>query len=327
LSRLLSRYAEATYWMARYVERAENLARVLDVNETFSRDSRGWQNWRSILQLYRDEDRFDESHKEADAEAVIYFYTLDQRNPTSIISAINQARNNARTLRPLISTEMWIQLNMFCNTLKSHPREDLIEPRLARFCTQVKEACQTHTGITEGTFYRDEGWFFYQIGRSIERADQTTRLLDVKYHLLLPTEENVGSPLDVSQWNAVLRSAAAYHAFRRVHPSGMTSADVSGFLLFHSRYPRSVRACIHDISNRLTQLRSSYRLIGGARALEELDEIRTVLDDVTIDKVIANGMHEFIDWIQLTLMRIHGEMGQAYFGHSPAPEPIAASAR
>ncbi|MGF1628200.1 MAG: alpha-E domain-containing protein [Kiloniellaceae bacterium] len=323
MSRLLSRYAEATYWMARYVERAENLARILDVNETFSRDSRGWQNWRLILQLYRDEERFLAEHGEPTVESVLYFYTLDQRNFTSIISDINQARSNARTLRPLISTEMWTQLNIFSNNLKSIPREDLSEPRLARFCNQVKEACQTHTGITEGTFYRDEGWFFYQIGRCVERADQTTRLLDVKYHLLLPTTKSVGSPLDVSHWNAVLRSAAGYHAFRRVHPSGMTAADAAGFLLFHSRFPRSVRACVHDISARLMQLRSTYRLIGGAGALEELDELRSVLDDITIDQVISNGMHEFIDWIQLKLIRIHGELGTAYFGY-PAPADAAA---
>lgn len=320
MHRLLSRYAEAIYWLARYVERAENLARILDVNETFSRDSRGWQNWRSILQINRDEERFFESHDDADAESVIYFYTLDQRNISSIISAVNFARNNARTLRPLISTEMWIQLNMFSNNLKSMQREDLSEPRLARFCSQVKEACQTHTGITEGTFYRDESWFFYQIGRAIERADQTTRLLDVKYHLLLPNNETVGSPLDVSQWNAVLRSAAAYHAFRRIQPRGMTPAGVAGFLLFNSRFPRSVRACVRDIAGRLGELRSDYRLRSGAGALEELDELISVFDDITIDEVIDKGMHEFIDWVQLKLGRVHSELGIAYFGYPPADE-------
>ena len=312
--------------MARYVERAENLARILDVNETFSRDSRGWQNWRTILELYQDETRFLADHAEADADAVLYFYTLDQGNFTSIISAVNQARGNARTLRPLISTEMWIQLNMFSNDLKSMAREDLTEPRLARFCNRVKEACQTHTGITEGTFYRDEGWFFYQIGRCIERADQTTRLLDVKYHLLLPTKESVGSPLDVSHWNAVLRSAAGYHAFRRVHPSGMTSSDVAGFLLFHSSFPRSVSACVDEISDRLMELRSRYRLIGGSNTLEELDELCTVLDDITIERVISKGMHEFIDWIQAKLIRIHAELGAAYFGYPAVPDAARQSA-
>ena len=320
MSRLLSRYAESIYWLARYIERAENLARVLDINETFSRDSRGWQNWRSVLQIYSDEERFFQEHAEDDAEAVIYFYTLDQRNFSSIISLINQARANARTLRPLISTEMWIQINILSNSLKSMQREDLTEPRLARFCNQMKEACQTHTGITEGKFYRDEGWFFYQIGRCIERADQTTRLLDVKYHLLLPNQQKVGSLLDVSQWNAVLRSAAGYHAFRRVHPSGLTQADVASFLLFSSRFPRSVRACVQDVSNRLSHLRSSYNLSAGSRALEELDELRSVLDDITITQVIDKGMHQFVDWVQLKLIRIHGELGSAYFGYPAVAE-------
>lgn len=325
MRRLLSRYAEAIYWLARYMERAENLARILDVNETFSRDSRGWQNWRSILELFRDEETYFEQHEDADADSVIYFYTLDQRNPSSILSAINLARSNARTLRPLISTEMWIQMNMLSNKLKSMQREDLSEPRLTRFCSLVKEACQTHTGITEGTFYRDEGWFFYQIGRSIERADQTTRLLDVKYHLLLPKVEAVGSPLDVSQWNAVLRSAAGYHAFRRVQPSGMTTAGVAGFLLFHNRFPRSVSACVHDMTNRLNQLRSAYRLKGGSKALEELDELVSVLDDVTIDEVIDKGLHEFIDWLQLKLNCVHNELGTAYFGYPAVSAEEAAA--
>ena len=218
---LLSRYAEAAFWMARYIERAENLARILDVNETFSRDSQGGQNWLSVLQLYDDQKRFFERHGEAGGEAVIRFYVLDRDNRGSIVSNVRMARENARALRPLISTEMWTHLNMFHNRLGELRPEDVTEHRLARLCTLVKESCQAHTGITEGTFHRDAGWDFYQMGRMIERADQTTRLLDVKYHLLLPSAADVGSPVDVSQWNALLRSASAYHAFRRVQPSGM----------------------------------------------------------------------------------------------------------
>src|SRR3546814_5257341 len=127
--------------MARYVERAENLARILDVNETFSRDSRGWQNWRSILQLYRDEERFLAEHGDPAADAVIYFYTLDQRNFTSIISSVNQARGNARTLRPLISTEMWTQLNIFSNRSEEHTSElqSLMRISYAVFCLKTKK--------------------------------------------------------------------------------------------------------------------------------------------------------------------------------------------
>ena len=114
---LLSRYAECLFWLARYVERAENLARILDVNETFSRDSRGGQNWRSVLQLYGDEARFKEKHGEATAQAVLRFYVTDAANPTSIVSAVRLARENARALRPLISNEMWTQVNVLHNRL------------------------------------------------------------------------------------------------------------------------------------------------------------------------------------------------------------------
>ena len=317
MSRLLARYAEAIYWLARYVERAENLARILDVNETFSRDSGGWQNWQSVLQLNTDEERFSADHDTADAASVIYFYTLDPDNPTSIISALRMARENARTLRPLISTEMWIQLNMFYNRLRTMIASDLTEPRLARFCAMVKENCQSHTGITEGTFYRDEGWYFYELGRYIERADQTTRLLDVKYHLLLPDSEAVGSPLDISQWSAVLRSAAGYHAFRRVNPRGMTAEMVTGFLLFHRPFPRSVRACSLAFNNRLTELRSSYGLRGGIEALEHLDELCAVLEHKNAADTIEKGLHEFLDWIQLKLIGVHDSLGEAFFGVTP----------
>ncbi len=313
MSSLLARYAEAIYWLARYVERAEDLARILDVNETFSRDSRGGQNWQSIIELHADQERFFARHESAEAERVINFYTLDPDNPSSIISAIRMARENARTLRPLISTEMWIQLNMFYNRLRTMTPNDLAEPRLARFCAVVKEGCHTHTGITEGTFYRDEGWYFYELGRALERADQTTRLLDVKYHLLLPDSAAVGSLLDVSQWNAVLRSAAGYHAFRRVYPRGMTASMVTDFLLFRLPFPRSVRSCALRVNRRLTELRSNYGLPGGTAALEQLDELCAVLEHESADGIIARGLHEFLDWIQLRLLEVSGEIGQAFF--------------
>jgi len=162
---LLARFADCIFWLARYVERAENLARILDVNETFSRDTRGGQNWRSIVQLNSDEKRFFATHPAATAQSVVKFYVIDSANPTSIVSAIRYARENARTLRPLISTEMWVQLNVFYNRLVALGEDDLLPGRLAALFGSIKEACQTHTGITEGTFFRDQGWCFYQLGR------------------------------------------------------------------------------------------------------------------------------------------------------------------
>ena len=325
MSNLLSRYAEAIYWLARYVERAENLARILDVNESFNRNSEGGQNWASILQLYADEDAFEKLYGAADTESIIKFYVLDERNPGSILSCVRAARENARTLRPLISTEMWTNLNIFYNRVRAFREEDIAEERLTRLCAQVKESCQTHTGITEGTFYRDEGWYFYEIGRSLERADQTTRMLDVKYLTLLPSAHDVGSPLDVSQWNALLRSAAGYHAFRRIHPSGMQPDRVAEFLLFNLPFPRSVAACFDRADSRLTQLRSRYHLRGGAEALERLDELRTVLGEMTIDQVIRSGLHEFLDGIQISLLGISALIGRDFFGYDEPQQAARAT--
>ena len=317
MTSLLARYAEAAFWMARYIERAENMARILDVNETFSRDSRGGQNWNSIIELYDDHEAFFKSHDEATAQAVIQFYLLDDEHPGSIRASVRMARENARSLRPWISTEMWVHLNVFYNRLRALGPDDISQPRLARLCGIIKEACQTHTGITEGTFYRDESWYFYRLGRQIERADQTTRVLDVKYHLLLPDVGAVGSSVDLSQWNALLRSTAGFHAFRRVHPRGLSPDRVAGFLLFNRGFPRSLRASVAELAFRLGDLREKFDLQGGQSAQKRLEELRVQLDRETIGAVIDRGLHEYLDGIQLELIGIGGELGRDFFGWEP----------
>jgi uncharacterized alpha-E superfamily protein len=323
---LLARYADCIFWLARYVERAENLARILDVNETFSRDSRGAQNWRSIIQLNSDDDRFFADGRKLLAQSVLRFYVIDGDNPTSIVSAIHAARENARTLRPLISTEMWVQLNIFYNRLVDLGPADLSPGRLSALFATIKEACQTHTGITDGTFFRDQGWYFYQLGRYIERADQTTRLLDIKYHLLLPSASDVGSPTDVSQWNALLRSAAGYHAYRRLHAASTTPARVAGFLLFNQAFPRSLHHCVREAARLLGDVKSRYSLRGGNDAAEELDRLRAVLGTLTIDEILRAGLHEFLDVIQRQLIAVSRDLGVAFFGYPPAAAQSQAAA-
>jgi uncharacterized alpha-E superfamily protein len=313
---LLARYADCIFWLARYVERAENLARILDVNETFSRDSRGAQNWRSIIQLNSDEERFFAGGREVSAQNVLQFYVVDADNPTSIVSAIRAARENARTLRPLISTEMWVQLNVFYNRLAALGAANLTPAGLAALFAMIKEACQTHTGITEGTFFRDQGWYFYWLGRYIERADQTTRLVDIKYHLLLPEISDVGSPTDVSQWNALLRSAAGYHAYRRLHTASTTPARVAGFLLLNQAFPRSVHHCVREVGRLLGEVKSRYALRGGNDAAEELDRLGAVLGTLTIAAILGEGLHEFLDLIQQQLIAISRDLSIAFFGYA-----------
>ena len=313
---LLARYADCIFWLARYVERAENLARILDVNETFSRDSKGGQNWRSIIQLNSDEERFFAAHSNASVHSVVNFYVIDASNPTSIVSTVRCARENARTLRPLISTEMWVQLNVFYNRLAALTAADLSPGNLAGLFAMIKEACQAHTGITEGTFFRDQGWYFYQIGRYIERADQTTRLVDIKYHLLLPSISDVGSPTDVSQWNALLRSAAGYHAYRRLHTGSTTPARVAGFLLLNAAFPRSVHHCVREVDRLLDEVKSRYALRNGNDAAEELNRLRVLLGTLDMSEILRSGLHEFLDSIQCQLIAITRELAMAFFGYT-----------
>ena len=317
MSRLLSRYAESVFWLARQIERADSLARILDVNASFSHDSSGSHNWESIVTLYSARAEFLKRHDAFTADAVLHFYLLDRTNPCSIASAVALARENARALRPLISTEMWGQLNSFNAKMKRLRRPDIAEPKLAKLCGLIKQECQTHFGIVGETFYRDEAWLFYEIGQNIERADQTTRLLDVKYHLLLPPSAGIGSPLDVSQWGALLRSAAGFHAYRRLHPTGMSPVRVADFLLFDRHFPRSILRCLDAAVAALAEMRATYDLHGGGAAERQLTNLRDRVAGDAIESVISRGLHETLDWIQIELLRTVDELGYAYFGVRP----------
>ncbi|MDE2581991.1 MAG: alpha-E domain-containing protein [Rhodospirillales bacterium] len=312
---LLARSAEALFWLARYVERTENLARILDVNDTFSRDRAGGQNWLSIVQLHADEEAFFARHTMASAQTVLGFYVTDATNPTSVASAVRAARENARILRPLISTEMWVQLNMFHARIAALGPQDLRPGQLSPLFAWIKEACQLHTGITEGTFQRDQGWYFYQLGRYLERADQTTRLLDIKYHVLLPDPRELGSPVDVSQWNALLRSAAGYHAYRRLHATGITPAQVAGFLLLNRRFPRSVYLCVREAELLLAELKARYGLRRGNAAAERLDGLRALLSGIGIEAILLQGLHEFLDMVQQRLNLLGEDLMAGFFSY------------
>jgi len=321
LSNLLARHAESIFWLARQVERANSLARILDVNESFSRNSRGEHDWQSVLRLYADEEVFHATDRAPTADAVIHFYTLDDRNPNSVRSCIRMARENARALRPLISTEMWVQLNGFHNRLSRLRRGDLKTESLNRLCGYIKESCQTHSGITAETLYRDESWYFHQIGRAIERADQTTRLVDVKYHVLLPKPTDVGSPTDEAQWNAVLRSAAGFHAFRRLSPQSMSPTRVVEFLVLDRRFPRSVAACVLTANDCLHELRLKYGHMQKRTASNRLRKLAASLAEGTAEELITRGLHESLDEIQAEIAEVTQALGQEYFLHSDGDLP------
>jgi uncharacterized alpha-E superfamily protein len=312
-SDLLSRYAESTVWLARYLERIENLARVLDVTETFVRTGQGNEGWSSVVQINADDAQFYALHEKATAASVVSFYVLDRQNLNSIASIVNMARENARTLRPLISTEMWTHINMFHNWVRRLGENDIRPSQLSVLCSRLKQECQTHYGITEGTFYRDQGWYFYMIGKYLERADQITRLVDIKYHTLLPREAGIGSAVDVSQWSAVLRAAAAYHAYRRNMPRKLEPSAVAGFLLLNNAFPRSLSLTLRQVYWAIGRLRTDYGLRRSGIILERLDGLRAAIEDQTIEEIIVRGLHEFLDWVQMELQEIQDATARTFW--------------
>jgi uncharacterized alpha-E superfamily protein len=310
---LLARYAENLFWMARYMERVENLARLIDVTQTFEFPERPFDSWYSLIRINADEESYAKSGDTRDASAVKHFYLLDHDNPTSVPSSMEIARTNARLLRPLISTEMWMQLNMLHRDLINIAPVSLSGDQLSRLCSRIKIGVQEHTGITEGTFFRDQGWLFYSLGRAIERADQTTRLLDIQYHLLMPTSAEERRVASLTQWGGMLRAAAGYHAFRRVSPAGYTPRDVVRFLLADPCFPRSVLMCVSQMEWLLSQLRATYGLRGTVPALERTEELRAGLAARSVDTLIEAGLHHFLDGVQRDLILLAAEIGSAFF--------------
>ncbi|MCB8873780.1 alpha-E domain-containing protein [Acidisoma silvae] len=310
---LLARYAESLFWMARYMERLENLARLIDVTQTF--ESPGLENeaWDSLVRIYADESHYAETCGAIEPDVVKRYYLLERSNPNSIVSSIEAARVNARMLRPLISTEMWKHLNVFHRDLLQIADHELQGDNLSRLCSRIKEAVQAHTGITEGTLFRDQGWHFYEIGRLIERADQTTRLLDIKFHRMLPKGPEDRRLEERTQWGGVLRAVAGYHAFRRIAPVEFQPSDVVAFLLTDPCFPRSVLLCLSQTEWHLTQLRTSYGLRGTLTPLEQIEDMRAALLDRSAEQIISIGLHDFLDGMQRDLIGLAAATGDAFF--------------
>ena len=292
------------------MERAEALARIVDINETYARDTSEGPDWQRVLDLYSDNDRFKVIHKKADSGTVSNFYILDRSNPTSIASSIAEARQNARSVRHLISTEMWTHLNMFHNRLGGLTQRDLRLNNLSRICNDIKKDCQTFEGVAEGTFFRGEAWCFYQMGKYLERADQTTRILDMGYDRISDSDSE---GRDSIHWSVLLRSVAGYHAFRSLHPAESDAADIAGFLMYDREFPRAVALCVDRITNSLHELESRH---GHQRRKSVEDARRSLgftLETGLGQRVTSRRLHKFIDDLQISLGDVSTtEIGKAY---------------
>lgn len=317
---LLARYAESILWLARYIERIENLARLLDVTKTFASGAGEQANWLAILRINGDVEPFFKKYDAASSHNVSRFYLLDRDNPTSVPAALYAARENARTLRALISTEMWQQMNVFNQRVLELKEADISQVNLSKLCGFLKESCQAHTGITEGTFYRDQSWCFYAIGRHLERADQTTRLIDIKFGRVI--DQSADQAVEAGEWNTLLRAAGGYHAFRRTNSFGFRPRDIAQFMLVDMAFPRSVGLNLAQLDWLFTQLRSRYRLRGILPAMERVDDLRGRLNSQNIVELLRRGISPFLDWMQKELGLLHGDLVTNIFLAEHAPRDI-----
>ena len=225
---MLSRVADSIYWMSRYIERAENVARFVDVNLNLMLDFPGSsdQQWQPLVDITGDTEQFAERYGEACQTSVIQFLTFDTKNPNSILSCVRAARESARSVREIISSAMWEHLNGSYLMLTAAAGDDGEVSDPHELFASVKTASQAFTGITDTTMTHNEGWHFCRLGRQLERADKTSRILDVKYFLLLPKVDDVGTTVDDVQWAAVLRSASAFENGPEMLDSSSTNSTL-----------------------------------------------------------------------------------------------------
>lgn len=292
---MLSRGAENLYWMARHVERAENAARALDAALRMalleSSDAERNSAWASVVEVGPDPSDFKTRCGEATAANVIAYMVTDLKNPSSILSCLAAARENARAERARITSELWESLNDTWLAIEGIDEARLQARGYRSFFEWVKERAQTFTGVMHGTMLRDEGFHFMELGTSLERADNTARMLDVKYHVLLPSADDVGGVVDYYQWASLLRSLGALRAYRKIYKGIIVPWEVSEMLILRADVPRSLHHCYEAATNTLD------RLVGQGRlpCQQLAHEVYAGLRYGRIDQITRDGLHEFLD--------------------------------
>lgn len=293
---MLSRTAETLYWLARYVERAENMARLLDVGLHMSSlplepgvDS---NEWHSTIVAAGCEESFYRKHASATADAVIHHLAQDADNPSSIVSCLETARRNSRAVRTALTVDMWEAVNSTWLETHALADEDFTTERIRRVLDWVKERSLLFGGAVVGTMLRNDAFWFTRLGTFVERADNTARILDVKYHVLLPGYEGVGGTLDYYQWTAILRAVSALRAYHWVYLDRLKPWFVAELLILRPEMPRSLVTCQREIAHYLELLAGAYGASGECHRLA--GQMYSRLTYAKIEEIFQRGLHEFL---------------------------------
>ncbi len=310
---MLSRVADRIYWMSRQMERAENMARILGVTSNlvlFASPGSQEKNLHAPLLITDSEEMFFERHDKLTLATLIDFLALDQKNPSSIYSCLKWARENAHAVRWQITSEMWETLNATWLELKGFKRKDIVDGDATRFFDWVKDRSHLFRGVTYGTIVRGEAFNFSRLGTHLERADNTARILDVKYHILLPRVEDVGGALDYYQWAALLRSVSSFETYRALYRDQIFPIKVAQLLILERRMPRSLAACFNQVCEALDRIEGQ-----GDQAAQRLaHELLVRLTYADIEEIFQGGVHEYLEEVLTDIDTLGARIQRAYLG-------------
>ena len=305
---MLSRAADSIYWIGRYMERAENVARFIDVNLHHMLDLPPGtpEQWKPLVAVTGDLYRFLERYETTTRETAMMFLTFDDGNPNSILSCLRAARENARSIRDVISSDMWEHLNATFLQVSDDDAYERVRQAPYEFFSELKLAGRLFEGLTDDTMSHGEAWHFCRLGRLIERADKISRILDFKHFL------GGGAPLEEIEWSVVLQSASALELYRKRH-GRLLREKIVAFLLLDREFPRSVQFCLMGAEDSLHAITGTP--IGTFRILAEqgLGQLRSELAFARAEEVLAEGLHEYVDALQLKLNLASDAVSEAFF--------------
>ncbi|WP_240232318.1 alpha-E domain-containing protein [Devosia lacusdianchii] len=311
---MLGRTAQNLFWLSRYVERAENMARLLEAGYRMSLTSRreggASEHLMSMMQAAEVDEDFNKKHTTPDVDTVAHFMMFDPDNPSSVFACLQAARTNARSVRTAITSDMWESINSAWLEFSQIKPRDVRGAKLLGLLEWVKHLSHEFRGALLGTILRDDGFAFLQAGNFIERADNTARILDMKYYVLLPRAKMVGGDLDIQQWTLILRAASAHRSYRHVYHDRYKAHNIADFLILRPEMPRSLIFCARFLEQTTETLAEFY---GKKQSCNEAaGQLRSMVEGTTMDTIFAHGLHEFLTEFIARNNRVSNALSESY---------------
>ena len=312
---MLSRIGESLYWMTRNLERADDTARILDINVVYMLEADEGateeMQWQPLLNIVGADEIYPVRYpdKRVTVQRVIHLLTQEKDNPGSLYNSVRLARENARVVRDRISNEMWEAINEFWLSVDKHLKTTLQPWRAAEFYAHVHREVATFFGLAQSTMMRGEAYGFTVLGSLLERADMSARILDVRYHLLLPDVSMVGSPLDYYQWGALLKSMSGFEAYRRQYHGGIRPIEVVEFVVLNPDFPRSLTYCLNGMERAVQRI----GCVQQGDVSEALAALRRHLSVTSSKAILDQGLHEYLDQYLVLLADLASAMQGDYF--------------